>query len=150
MPEITRRTLLRGGMAMGAVAVPLLWSGSASAAAPRSRASVAGLHHAQAERAPGQWTRANFQPHHGKSFTLTGPDGRVTVTLVEIGNLVGAHAATAQHQFSLLFKAGKTAVLPGGLYTLRGAHFKPMTLFVSPVDRGRKARYVQAVVNRLS
>jgi hypothetical protein len=49
-----------------------------------------------------------------------------------------------------LFKAHRSAELPEGLYTLRGAQFRPMTLFISPVDRGRKAQYFQAVVYRLA
>jgi hypothetical protein len=85
-----------------------------------------------------------------KSFTLSGHSDKVTVKLAEIANLVGSRPATAQHQFSLLFRAHRSAELPEGLYTLRGAQFRPMTLFVSPVDRGRKAQYFQAVVYRLA
>jgi hypothetical protein len=143
---VSRRALLRTGVALTAVAGPVVWAGSASAA-PRRRVAGRSGH---AAHAPGPWTRANFQPHLSKSFVLTGHGDKVTVTLAEIGNLVGARANSAQHQFSLLFKARRLAELPQGLYTLRGANFQPMTLFVSPVDRGRKARYLQAVVNRLA
>lgn len=127
----------------------MVWAGSASAA-PGGRVAGTSRKAHRIAASPSVWSRANFLPHLSKSFTLSGPSDKVTVTLAEIDNLVGTRPATAQHQFSLLFKAHRSAKLPEGLYTLRGAHFRPMTLFVSPVDRGRKAQYFQAVVYRLA
>jgi hypothetical protein len=146
---VSRRTLLRTGITLSAVAGPAVWAGSASAA-PAGRVAGASLRARRAAVSPAAWSRANFQPHLSKSFTLSGHSDKVTVVLAGIDNLVGSRPATAQHQFSLMFKAHRSAELPEGLYTLRGAHFRPMTLFISPVDRGRKAQYFQAVVNRLA
>jgi hypothetical protein len=146
---ISRRTLLRTGITLSAVAVPVVWAGSA-AAAPAGRVDGVSRKARRVAASPSAWSRANFQPHLSKSFTLVGHSDKVTVTLAEIDNLLGSRPATAQHQFSLLFRAHRSAKLPEGLYTLRGAHFHPMTLFISPVDRGRKAQYVQAVVYRLA
>jgi hypothetical protein len=147
---LSRRNLLRTGITLAALSGPVLWAGSASAqAAPARRADSSARSRRLAALLPEQWSRANFQPYLAKSFTLVGPSDRVAVTLAEIGDLVGSRSGTAQHQFSLLFKAHRSADLPAGLYTLRGHDFRSMTLFLSPVDRGRRAQYAQAVVNRL-
>jgi hypothetical protein len=145
---VSRRTLLRTGVALSAVAGPVVWAGSASAA-PAKRVAGSRRQRTRAAALPSVWSRANFQPHLTKSFTLSGHRTKVPVTLTEIGNLVGSRTSSAQHQYSLLFKAHRGVDLPAGLYTLRSPHFRAMTLYLSPVDRGRKARYVQAVVNRL-
>lgn len=149
MSGLSRRSLLRTGITVGALAGPVVWAGSASAA-PRRRVAGATRKPQRVIAVPEQWSRANFQPHLAKSFTLVGHSDRVAVTLAEIGDLVGSRVGAAQHQFSLLFKAHRSADLPAGLYTLRGPQFRSMTLYVSPVDRGRKAQYAQAVVNRIA
>jgi hypothetical protein len=138
VPDISRRVLLRTGIMAGALAGPVAWAGSASAAP-------------LVTKQPATWTRANFQPHLGKSFTLArAHHARVAVTLASIDDLVGAPPHTEQDRFSLLFRAHLSVEIPPGLYTLRGAHFRALTMFITPVDRGRKARYLQAVVNRLA
>jgi hypothetical protein len=148
VPDISRRALLRAGVTAGALAGPVVWAGQSSAATPRPTAN--------AERAllvakqPATWTRANFQPHLDRSFTLSGVHTRVTVILASIDSLAGAPPHAAQDRFSLLFRAHRSVDIPAGLYTLRGAHFRALTMFITPVDRGRKARYLQAVVNRLA
>jgi hypothetical protein len=95
------------------------------------------------------WTRANFAPHRGKSFTLSGHGHKVQVVLATIDNLTGARHDNAQHQFSLLFEAHRSANVPAGLYTLRGTKFQALSIYLTPVDRGHKAQHLQAVVNRL-
>jgi hypothetical protein len=134
VPDLSRRTLLRAGFAAGALAGPVVLAGPASATASR----------------PATWTRANFEPHLDRAFTLSGANARVSVTLASIDSLAGAPPHTAEDRFSLLFRAHRSVDLPAGLYVLRGAHFRALTLFLTPVDRGRKARYLQAVVNRLA
>jgi hypothetical protein len=147
VPSITRRTLLRTGVTVGTVAVPVVWAGSAQAAPVRRVAGRPGA--AVARRQPVAWTRANFAPHRGKSFTVSGHGHKVQVVLATIDNLTGSRHEMAQHQFSLLFQAHRSVNLPAGIYTLRGAKFQALSIYLTPVDRGRKAQYLQAVVNRL-
>lgn len=147
MPNLSRRTLLRAGVTMGAVAGPMVWAGSAQAAPVRRAAGHpfprSGVHQ------PVAWTRENFAPHRGKAFTLSGHGHKVTVTLATIDDLVGARHEMAQHQFSLLFKTHRSVNVPAGMYTLRGTKFQALSIYLTPVDRGRKAQYLQAIVNRL-
>jgi hypothetical protein len=132
---------------IGVVAAPMAWAGSAQAAPVRRVAGRRGP--TAAERTLPQWTRANFVPHRGKSFTVSGHGHKVQVALATIDNLAGGRHES-QHQFSLLFKAHRAANVPAGIYTLRGAQFQALSIYLSPVDRGRKAQYLQAVVNRLA
>ena len=80
---------------------------------------------------------------------MSGHGHKVQVVLATIDNLTGARHEMAQHQFSLLFRAHRSVTLPAGIYTLRGTKFQALSIYLTPVDRGHKAQYLQAVVNRL-
>src|SRR3954447_17241240 len=119
---------MRTGVTVGTIAVPVVWAGSAQAAPVRR---VAGRPGATAARSqPVAWTRANFAPHRGKSFTLSGHGHKVQVVLATIDNLTGARHDNAQHQFSLLFKAHRSANVPAGIYTLRGTKFQALSIYL--------------------
>lgn len=129
MANPTRRSILRAGVVVAGMSVPL-------GAASRALSAVTGV------TAPGL-RRSTFQPHLGTAFTLHGEGGSYPAVLTEVGNL-----KTARHghdrKFNLLFtvSGGRPA---GGTYRLSHGKIGTLDLFVSPV--GAAGNVYEAVVN---
>ena len=128
MANPTRRSILRAGVVVAGMSVPL-------GAASRALSLFTGV------MAPGL-RRSTFQPHLGSAFTFDGDDGSYRAVLTDIGNLKTA-ARGHDRKFTLLFTAtgGRPA---GGTYRLSHARIGAMALFVSPVGSGD---LYEAVVN---
>jgi hypothetical protein len=128
MVLVSRRAVLGGGAATAALLVaPLGWLQSALAATP----------------IPG---RDAFTGCVGATFRVSGNGLAVEAVLSEVSGLSPTTQAIDQNRFSLVFTLG--GPLPQGIYTFRQKKLGSVDLFATPVDRGVKARYFQALVNR--
>ena len=131
MAELSRRDVLRVG-AVAAVALPFLGQPSMAWAAPAAAALPL--------------TREAFLPYVGRTVRLTAPSGSVRLVLDRVEDIPGA-AAGSSSQFSAMFRGSRGLTLPAGTYPLRLGG-QAVELFVVPVDRGRKATWLQAIINR--
>ena len=129
MAKPTRRSLLRAGVVVAAMSVPL-------GATSRALSVVAGL------SSPGL-RRSTFRPHLGSAFTFAGEEGSFQAVLTEVGNVKTA-PRDDDRKFRMLFKA--TGARPvGGTYRLSHRKIGSMALFVSPV--GAAGDVYEAVVD---
>ena len=126
---MTRRAFVRSGAALGSLLVaPAAWARSSNATVRRTL------------------VRSHFKPLVGAKVRLTGGGNDVTVVLAQVKDL--APAGSSADQFALLFKVPRRQRVDEGIRTLHHSAFGRIDLFVSPVDRGVKARYYEAVINR--
>jgi hypothetical protein len=120
---------VRGGVALGSfLVVPAAWARSSNATVRRTL------------------VRSHFKPLVGAKLRMTGGGNHVTVVLAEVKDL--APAGSSADQFALLFKVPRRQRVSEGIRTLHHSAFGQVDLFISPVDRGVKARYFEAVINR--
>jgi len=128
MRETTRRTLLRAG-AVGLAVAPVLVAPEVFAAATTGRDLYA---------------RGRFSSLRRKTFRLEAPARHYRVRLTKVGNLPNTSRGD-QHRFTLTFRCGSAGPEQGS-YVLRRAGFRPTTLFLVPIDAGR--RTYEAVIFR--
>ena len=128
MSRVSRRTVLRAGVAVGVLVVAP--AGPAGAVEPRLRLEPAA-----------------FTPYIGRSFALVGGGTRVHARLAEVEELAMPGAAPAHTGFSLLFEA--PVPLPGqGIYRLHNPQAGQVDLFVVPVDRPGRHHHLQCIIHR--
>ena len=128
MVLVSRRAVLVGGAATAALSVAQFgWLQSALAATA----------------IPG---RDAFAGCLGATFRITGNGLAADAVLTEVTGLSPATQTIDQNRFSLVFTLG--GPLPQGIYTFRQKQLGNVDLFAAPVDRGVKARFFQAIVNR--
>jgi hypothetical protein len=133
--DLTRRSLLSSGAAATAAALIGLrpWAATPAAAA-------AG--------AAGHLLRSSYEGLTGTSFAA----GSVDLRLLSVSDLAGAAAdrslAGSEDAFALAFAGPLDAALEAGTHTLSHPELGTFELFVSPVDRPRKDRRYEAVVDR--
>lgn len=127
----SRRAVLRGGaVAAVASAVPMSLPGLA-AAAPRVALK-----------------RSTFEPLVGRTFEMAG-DGVVhRAILAEVNDVLPASARGDENRFSLVFHAARNARVGEGIKQFRHRELGTVSLFAAPIDRGVKARRLEAVINR--
>lgn len=129
MAKPTRRSILRAGVVIAGMSMPLGVASGALSAVTGGMAS--GLR------------RSTFQPHLRSAFTLNGADGSYQAMLTEVGNVKTAPRGH-DRKFRLLFKV--TGAQPaGGTYRLSHGKIGTMNLFVSPV--GASGDVYEAVVD---
>jgi hypothetical protein len=92
--------------------------------------------------------RSHFKPLVGEKLRMTGGGNDVHVVLSEITDLVPKLRADDPDRFALLFTVGRSHHATPGIRTLHHDALGQVALFVSPVDRGIKARHYEAVINR--
>ena len=130
--SLTRRTLLRNGAAATAAALLGARPWSAAPAA----ASAGYLRRSSYKRLVGQRFRA----------------GSVELRLLSVSDVAGAaldkSLAGSEDAFALAFSGPLDAALEPGIQTLSNAEFGTFELFVSPVDRPRRDRRYEAVIDR--
>jgi len=144
MQAISRRAVLRlAAVASAAVALPFEWTQS-SWAATRSTSSLATTSH------PGKLSRIHFARFVGSTMRMTGGGHSRKVVLAAVDDIAAAPARDP-NRFAVLFRTRRSsAAMPQGVYRFRHSTFGSVDLFVVPVDRGVRARYYQAVINRPS
>lgn len=79
---------------------------------------------------------------------MTGGGVTVIVVLTKIGNLTPVLREDDPNRFVLLFEAPLNHERTQGIRRLYHDALRPVSLFVSPVDRGVRARHYEAVINR--
>jgi hypothetical protein len=132
--SITRRAFVRAGVAAGSlVVVPGAWARS-SGSGPAARAA-----------ARRTLVRSHFTPLVGARVRLTGGGENVRAVLTHVADLA---SDGGEDQFALLFKLPRRARFGEGIRTVHHRGIGRVDLFVSPVDRGVRGRYYEAVINR--
>jgi len=128
---LTRRRFVRSGVALGALALaPGAWAKSIS------------------RSGGGTLRRSHFKPLVGAKLRMTGGDTGVHVMLVGIHDLLPVLRPNDPNRFSLLFAVPRDHRCAEGIMTFHHRDLGRFDLFVSPVDRGLKARHYEAVINR--
>jgi hypothetical protein len=92
--------------------------------------------------------RSHFKSLVGSKLRMTGGGNDVHVVLSEITDLVPKHRADDPDRFALLFTVSRSHHATPGIRTLHHDALGQVALFVSPFDRGIKARHYEAVINR--
>lgn len=133
MAPIERRLFLRVAVvAAGAAAMPFGWTRTAQAAGT----------------AVSKLTRSSFTKYVGSTFRMSSGTFAGDVVLSSVEDIAGAPAGD-QNRYALLFRApASSTTAPQGVYTFRQSSFGSADLLAVPVDRGKDARYYQAIVNR--
>ena len=140
--KIPRRTFIHGTAAVAALsALPL---STASAASARVRA--AGVTKTKAGQA---LTRSTFIPLQGSTFRMSGGGHSFDVVLSEIADLSPSSPSKAEGQFSLVFSAPASRPRVQGIRTFRNDRVGEMSMFVSSIDRGKKALRLESIFNSL-
>jgi len=129
--RLTRRMFVRTGAAAWALALaPDAWASSTSA----SRLS--------------SLTRSHFQPLVGAKLRMTAGGTDVHVVLVGVHDLLPVLRPNDPNRFSLMLDVPRQGLCTAGIKTFHHRHLGRVDLFISPVDRGIKARHYEAVINR--
>lgn len=127
----TRRMFVRAGVAAGAlVFVPNAWG----------RSILRG--------GRGPLVRSHFKPLVGEKLRMTGGQTDVHVVLTAVHDLLPVLRPNDPNRFSLLFAVPRGHRCAEGTMTFHHRDLGRVDLFVSPVDRGIKARHYEAVINR--
>jgi hypothetical protein len=79
---------------------------------------------------------------------MTGDGVAVVVVLAAVSNLLPVLRKDDPNRFALLFEAPLNHARTEGIRTFHHHAIGPVSLFVSPVDRGVRARHYEAVINR--
>jgi hypothetical protein len=128
---LTRRMFVRAGVALGALVVaPDAW---AKTILGNSRGSL---------------RRQHFKPLVGSKLRMTGGQTDVQVVLAGIHDLLPVLQPHDPNRFSLVFAVPRGHRCAAGIMTFHHRDLGHVDLFVSPVDRGIKARHYEAVINR--
>ena len=129
---LTRRALLRNGAAATAAA---LLGARPWAAAPAAASA-------------GYLRRSSYERLVGQRFRV----GSVGLRLLSVSDVAGAKRdkslVGSEDAFALAFSGPLDAALESGIHTLRHAELGTFELFVSPVDRPRRDRRYEAVIDR--
>jgi hypothetical protein len=147
--------VLRSGVALavaaagGAVAAHEFLEGGSPAPRTKAPTSPESALLARLGKAEGaKLTRSQFAPHLKSTFqAMEGPNATPLV-LSEVNDLRSAKRPGEERRFSLIFTAPGGDVRPQGTYRFVHPAMGTLALFVTPVDRGAKARSYEAVVNR--
>jgi hypothetical protein len=99
-------------------------------------------------RKAGALKRSRFTPLVGAQLRMTGGGVDARVVLAEVSDLSPVLRPHDPDRFSLLFRVPRGHHVSPGIRTFHHPHLGRVALFVSPVDRGIKARHFEAVVNR--
>lgn len=131
--RIPRRTFLHG-TAAAVSALPL---------------SVAQLAAASRARTPGKRTlgRSTFTPLQGSTFRMTGDGHSFDLVLSEINDLLPSRGSDEEKRFSLVFSASPDHPPTQGMQTFHHDRIGDVTMFVVPVDRGRKTLRLESIFN---
>lgn len=128
---VSRRAFLHAGATLALLGTaPAAWARGAAAASPKSL------------------RRSHFAPLLGAKLRMTGGGVDVDVVLAEVGNLVPVLRKDDPNRFALLFEAPRNHTRTEGIRSFHHDQLGSVALFVSPVDRGVKARHYEAVINR--
>ncbi len=128
---VTRRMFVRAGVGLGAlVLVPDAWARGVS------------------RRGRGPLVRSHFKPLVGAKLRMADGQTDVHVVLTAIHDLLPVLRPDDPNRFSLLFDVPRGHRCTEGIMTFHHHQLGHVDLFVSPVDRGIKARHYEAVINR--
>lgn len=148
MHSVTRRTMILGGVGVGAAvaaeslvgAIPV----AASSTTPHTVATPARSAPATASVA----LRSHYAHSVGQRFTAITAGAAHTLTLATVADLRPVAKPDDENRFALIFTA-EHGVPAQGLYTLRGPRAPDAQLFIAPVGPAGD-RTVEAVVNRVA
>jgi hypothetical protein len=132
--QLSRRTFVGSAVAAAATGLAVLRS-------PVSFAAAAG------RRGASPLTRSAFTPLLGHSFSLSAPGVKTQAVLDSVADVPGAPSGSPTC-FSLLFRAPAGTPLGQATYTVAHGSGATWPLFAVPVDLGRSAQLLQAVINR--
>ena len=132
-PGVPRRRFLAGAAGVAVVAVTTSRS-----------ATVAAL--AKAPAPPDPLTRSAWTALVGQAATLAGPTNKARATIVEVTPAPSAAGADQERCFSIVLQATDRVHAPGAIHRVKAGGLTA-DLFVSPVDRGKRGRWYQIVVN---
>lgn len=137
MSRVSRRTFLRAGVTVAAVvSTTAVLSGEAFAATPVL----------QQRRLP--LTRSAFAALVGSRVRMMAAGEVATVRVASVEDIKPKTAVGDENRFSVLFRAPRGTDVESGMHRFLTSGGESVELFVAPVDRGVKARYYQAVINR--
>jgi hypothetical protein len=138
MSDVSRRAFLRTGLTLAA-------AGSIVAVLPDVAFGATPL-------APGRvdLTRGSFEALVGRALRVVGGGRDAVLVVTSVDDIRPAEAAGDQHRFSVTFRGSRRGAIDQGVYRFVGRGLGAFDLLIVPVDRGAKARYYQAVINRPS
>jgi hypothetical protein len=129
MTNPSRRAVLRAGVAVAAMSVPLSIARNAMSMVAPATGTVL--------------RRGTFQPHVGRTFRLVGAGGTHAAVLRSVKDVKHAKKADADTCFRLIFEADRT--LEQGTYQVVRAGMPALDLFIAPI--GAKGGVHEAVVD---
>ena len=91
--------------------------------------------------------RSEFASLVGSTFRLANGPSTQPLVLENVATLPNA-APSSEGQFSLVFRGNRSTAWEQGSYDLHHRAIGTVRLLVVPVDRGKKARRYQVIVNR--
>jgi hypothetical protein len=94
-------------------------------------------------------TRSTFTPLQGSTFRLKGEGRSYDVVLSEINDISTSSGPGDETRFSLVFSGSKDQPRLQGIRTFHNDRVGDVSMFVVPVDRGRKALRLESVFNSL-
>jgi hypothetical protein len=139
-----RRTFLAVGLgAAGALVLSSSPAGAlAGGSAPAGRPATL-------KAAPTGLRRREWSGLVGRTVTVAGAGGRARMAVVDVSDIAGAPAG---HDgcFQVTLRAQDRVAVASGVSQVGRPGAAPVSLFVSPIDRGVRARHFQIVVNNPS
>ncbi len=126
----------------------LLWSGAMATAAALVGIRPWAATPAAAAGAPGHLLRSSYEGLAGNTFATASVDLRLLSVSDLAGAAVDPSLAGNEDAFALAFAGPLDAALEAGAHTLSHPELGTFELFVSPVERPRRDRRYEAVVDR--